>query len=132
MAGERQVVMVITAMGPLCRGQRDAPVVVPRAVVPHRLQAAGGQIVTTTSHGTMLREGYVVYGASKAAAEAATAVMSADLAGSRVTGMRCCRAVSPTRGSPGRSCRVSNALTHHVAAAPGSPLSRTAQVCPGI
>jgi NAD(P)-dependent dehydrogenase (short-subunit alcohol dehydrogenase family) len=35
--------------------------------------------------GTMLREGYILYGASKAAAEAATAVMSADLAGTGVT-----------------------------------------------
>jgi NAD(P)-dependent dehydrogenase (short-subunit alcohol dehydrogenase family) len=39
----------------------------------------------TTSLGTMLREGYVLYGASKAAAEAATAVMAADLAGTGVT-----------------------------------------------
>ena len=57
-----------------------------RAVVPHMLRAKRGRIVTvTTSLGTMLREGYVLYGASKAAAEAATAVMSADLAGTGVT-----------------------------------------------
>ncbi len=57
-----------------------------RAVVPHMLNAGRGRIVTvTTSLGTMLREGYVLYGASKAAAEAATAVMSADLAGTGVT-----------------------------------------------
>jgi NAD(P)-dependent dehydrogenase (short-subunit alcohol dehydrogenase family) len=63
-----------------------APVMMARAVVPHMLRAGSGRIVTvTTSLGTMLREGYVLYGASKAAAEAATAVMSADLAGTGVT-----------------------------------------------
>ncbi len=57
-----------------------------RAVVPHMLRAKRGRIVTvTTSLGTMLREGYILYGASKAAAEAATAIMSADLAGTGVT-----------------------------------------------
>src|SRR5712692_6498343 len=63
-----------------------APLMMARAVVPHMLQAKRGRIVTvTTSLGTMLREGYVLYGASKAAAEAATAVMSADLTGTGVT-----------------------------------------------
>jgi NAD(P)-dependent dehydrogenase (short-subunit alcohol dehydrogenase family) len=63
-----------------------APLMMARAVVPHMLRAKHGRIVTvTTSLGTMLREGYVLYGASKAAAEAATAVMSADLAGTGVT-----------------------------------------------
>jgi NAD(P)-dependent dehydrogenase (short-subunit alcohol dehydrogenase family) len=63
-----------------------APVMMARAVVPTMLRAGSGRIVTvTTSLGTMLREGYVLYGASKAAAEAATAVMSADLAGTGVT-----------------------------------------------
>jgi NAD(P)-dependent dehydrogenase (short-subunit alcohol dehydrogenase family) len=63
-----------------------APLMLARAVVPHMLRAKRGRIVTvTTSLGTMLREGYVLYGASKAAAEAATAVMSADLAGTGVT-----------------------------------------------
>jgi NAD(P)-dependent dehydrogenase (short-subunit alcohol dehydrogenase family) len=63
-----------------------APLMMARAVVPHMLAAKRGCIVTvTTSLGTMLREGYVLYGASKAAAEAATAVMSADLAGTGVT-----------------------------------------------
>jgi NAD(P)-dependent dehydrogenase (short-subunit alcohol dehydrogenase family) len=62
------------------------PLMMTRAVVPHMLRAKRGRIVTvTTSLGTMLREGYVLYGASKAAAEAATAVMSADLAGTGVT-----------------------------------------------
>jgi NAD(P)-dependent dehydrogenase (short-subunit alcohol dehydrogenase family) len=57
-----------------------------RAVAPRMLAQKRGRIVTvTTSLGTMLREGYVLYGASKAAAEAATAVMSADLAGTGVT-----------------------------------------------
>jgi NAD(P)-dependent dehydrogenase (short-subunit alcohol dehydrogenase family) len=63
-----------------------APLMMAGAVVPHMLRAKRGRIVTvTTSLGTMLREGYVLYGASKAAAEAATAVMSADLAGTGVT-----------------------------------------------
>ena len=63
-----------------------ASVMMARAVVPHMLRAKRGRIVTvTTSLGTMLREGYVLYGSSKAAAEAATAVMSADLAGTGVT-----------------------------------------------
>src|SRR4029077_4955072 len=63
-----------------------APLMMARAVVPHMLRAKRGRIVTvTTSLGTMLREGYIFYGASKAAAEAATAIMSADLAGTGVT-----------------------------------------------
>jgi NAD(P)-dependent dehydrogenase (short-subunit alcohol dehydrogenase family) len=63
-----------------------APLMMARAVVPHMLRAGGGRIVTvTTSLGTMIRRGYVLYGASKAAAEAATAVMAADLAGTGVT-----------------------------------------------
>jgi NAD(P)-dependent dehydrogenase (short-subunit alcohol dehydrogenase family) len=63
-----------------------APLMMARAVVPHMIRANRGRIVTvTTSLGTMLREGYVLYGASKAAAEAATAVMAADLAGTGVT-----------------------------------------------
>jgi NAD(P)-dependent dehydrogenase (short-subunit alcohol dehydrogenase family) len=63
-----------------------APVMMARAVVPHMLRAGRGRIITvTTSLGTMLREGYVLYGASKAAAEAATAVMAADLTGTGVT-----------------------------------------------
>lgn len=63
-----------------------APLMMARAVVPHMVQAKRGRIITvTTSLGTMLREGYMLYGASKAAAEAATAVMSEDLAGTGVT-----------------------------------------------
>jgi NAD(P)-dependent dehydrogenase (short-subunit alcohol dehydrogenase family) len=63
-----------------------APVMMARAVVPRMLRAGRGRIITvTTSLGTMLREGYVLYGSSKAAAEAATAVMAADLAGTGIT-----------------------------------------------
>jgi NAD(P)-dependent dehydrogenase (short-subunit alcohol dehydrogenase family) len=63
-----------------------APLMMARAVVPHMMRAKRGRIVTvTTSLGTMLRKGYILYGASKAAAEAATAIMSADLAGTGVT-----------------------------------------------
>jgi NAD(P)-dependent dehydrogenase (short-subunit alcohol dehydrogenase family) len=63
-----------------------APLMMARAVVPHMLRARHGRIVTvTTSLGTMIREGYILYGASKAAAEAATAVMAADLKGTGVT-----------------------------------------------
>jgi NAD(P)-dependent dehydrogenase (short-subunit alcohol dehydrogenase family) len=39
----------------------------------------------TTSLGTMVRGGYLLYGASKAAAEAAMAVLAADLQGTGVT-----------------------------------------------
>jgi NAD(P)-dependent dehydrogenase (short-subunit alcohol dehydrogenase family) len=63
-----------------------APLMMARAVVPHMLARGRGRIVTvTTSLGTMLRGGYMLYGASKAASEAATAVMSEDLAGTGVT-----------------------------------------------
>jgi hypothetical protein len=57
-----------------------------RAVVPHMLKANRGRVITvTTSLGTMVREGYLLYGASKAAAEAAMAVLAADLKGTNVT-----------------------------------------------
>jgi len=63
-----------------------APLLMARAVVPHMLRAGRGRLVTvTTSLGTMVRGGYLLYGASKAAAEAATAIMAEDLAGSGVT-----------------------------------------------
>ncbi|MGH7153642.1 MAG: SDR family NAD(P)-dependent oxidoreductase, partial [Acetobacteraceae bacterium] len=63
-----------------------APLLMAQAVMPHMLERRRGRIVTiTTSLGTMIREGYVLYGASKAAAEAATAVMAADLAGTGIT-----------------------------------------------
>ena len=63
-----------------------APIMMARAVVPHMLQAGSGRVITvTTSLGTMVREGYLLYGASKAAAEAAMAVLAADLKGTGVT-----------------------------------------------
>jgi NAD(P)-dependent dehydrogenase (short-subunit alcohol dehydrogenase family) len=63
-----------------------APIMLARTVVPHMLRARQGRIITvTTSLGTMVRAGYLLYGASKAAAESATAIMAADLAGTGVT-----------------------------------------------
>jgi len=63
-----------------------APIMMARAVAPHMLRARQGRIVTvTTSLGTMVRAGYLLYGSSKAAAESATAIMAADLAGTGVT-----------------------------------------------
>jgi NAD(P)-dependent dehydrogenase (short-subunit alcohol dehydrogenase family) len=62
------------------------PINMARAVLPHMLAAKKGRIITvTTSLGTMVREGYLLYGSSKAAAEAAMASLSADLAGTGVT-----------------------------------------------
>jgi NAD(P)-dependent dehydrogenase (short-subunit alcohol dehydrogenase family) len=63
-----------------------APILMSRAVLPHMLKANSGRIITvTTSLGTMVREGYLLYGSSKAAAESAMAVLAADLAGTGVT-----------------------------------------------
>lgn len=63
-----------------------APINMARAVLPTMLAAKSGRIVTvTTSLGTMVREGYLLYGSSKAAAESAMAVLAADLAGTGVT-----------------------------------------------
>jgi NAD(P)-dependent dehydrogenase (short-subunit alcohol dehydrogenase family) len=63
-----------------------APIMMARAVLPHMRANNRGRIVTvTTSLGTMVREGYLLYGASKAAAEAAMASLSADLKGSGIT-----------------------------------------------
>jgi NAD(P)-dependent dehydrogenase (short-subunit alcohol dehydrogenase family) len=63
-----------------------APIMMSRAVLPHMLKANNGRIITvTTSLGTMVREGYLLYGCSKAAAEASMAVLAADLTGTRVT-----------------------------------------------
>src|SRR5579872_5020208 len=62
------------------------PIMMARAGVPHMLRAGKGRLITvTTSLGTMVREGYLLYGASKAAAEAAMAVLAADLKGTGVT-----------------------------------------------
>jgi len=63
-----------------------APINMARAVLPYMLTAKQGRIITvTTSLGTMVREGYLLYGSSKAAAESAMAVLAADLAGTGVT-----------------------------------------------
>ncbi len=63
-----------------------APIMMSRAVLPHMLKANSGRIITvTTSLGTMVREGYLLYGSSKAAAESSMAVLAADLAGTAVT-----------------------------------------------
>jgi NAD(P)-dependent dehydrogenase (short-subunit alcohol dehydrogenase family) len=63
-----------------------SPIMMARAVVPHMLKAKSGRIITvTTSLGTMVREGYLLYGANKASAEAAMASLAADLAGTGVT-----------------------------------------------
>jgi NAD(P)-dependent dehydrogenase (short-subunit alcohol dehydrogenase family) len=63
-----------------------APIMLARAVLPHMLARNSGRIITvTTSLGTMVRAGYLLYGASKAAAEAAMAVLSNDLASTGVT-----------------------------------------------
>jgi len=62
------------------------PINMARAVLPHMLAAKQGRIVTvTTSLGTMVREGFLLYGSSKAAAESAMAVLAADLKGTGVT-----------------------------------------------
>jgi NAD(P)-dependent dehydrogenase (short-subunit alcohol dehydrogenase family) len=62
------------------------PINMARAVLPHMLAAKQGRIVTvTTSLGTMVREGYLLYGSSKAAAESAMASLSADLKGTGIT-----------------------------------------------
>src|ERR1700733_7620756 len=63
-----------------------APIMMARAVVPQMLTAGKGRVITaTTSLGTMVREGYLLYGANKASAEAAMAVLAADLKGTGVT-----------------------------------------------
>jgi NAD(P)-dependent dehydrogenase (short-subunit alcohol dehydrogenase family) len=62
------------------------PIMMSRAVLPHMLKANSGRVITvTTSLGTMVREGYLLYGSSKAAAESSMAVLAADLAGTGVT-----------------------------------------------
>jgi NAD(P)-dependent dehydrogenase (short-subunit alcohol dehydrogenase family) len=62
------------------------PINMTRAVLPYMLAAKKGRVVTvTTSLGTMVREGFLLYGSAKAAAESAMAVLAADLAGSGVT-----------------------------------------------
>jgi NAD(P)-dependent dehydrogenase (short-subunit alcohol dehydrogenase family) len=63
-----------------------APIMLTRAVLPHMLKANQGRVITvTTSLGTMVREGFLLYGCSKAAAEASMAVLAADLKGTAIT-----------------------------------------------
>ena len=63
-----------------------APLLLAQAVVPAMIEAKWGRIVNvTTSLGTMIRGGSPTYGPSKAALEAFSAIMAADLAGSGVT-----------------------------------------------
>ncbi len=62
------------------------PINMARAVLPHMLAARRGRIVSvTTSLGTMVRAGHLLYGSAKAAAESAMAVLAADLEGTGVT-----------------------------------------------
>ncbi|MBS0643803.1 MAG: SDR family oxidoreductase [Proteobacteria bacterium] len=62
------------------------PILLTHAVVPHMIKAGRGRVITvTTSLGTMVREGYLLYGSSKACAESAMAVLAADLKGTGVT-----------------------------------------------
>jgi NAD(P)-dependent dehydrogenase (short-subunit alcohol dehydrogenase family) len=63
-----------------------AAILLARAVVPHMLRARRGRVITvTTSLGTMVRAGHLLYGSSKAACESAMAVLAADLEGTGVT-----------------------------------------------
>ena len=62
------------------------PINMARAVLPYMLAAQRGRIISvTTSLGTMVRAGHLLYGSAKAAAESAMAVLAADLAGTGVT-----------------------------------------------
>ena len=57
-----------------------------KAVAPHLVKQGLGRIVNiTTSHFTMVMDGFSPYGPSKAAMEAATVIWSKDLAGTGVT-----------------------------------------------
>ena len=63
-----------------------APFTLTCACAPYMIRQGFGRIINvTTSLGTMLREGYLAYGSSKAALEAQTASIAADLAGTGVT-----------------------------------------------
>jgi NAD(P)-dependent dehydrogenase (short-subunit alcohol dehydrogenase family) len=58
---------------------------VARAVVPHMLQAGHGKIVNiSVSESTMRRRGFTPYGPSRAATEALSHIMAADLAGTGI------------------------------------------------
>ncbi len=104
------------------------PIMMSRAVVPHMLRAGKGRVITvTTSLGTMVRGGYLLYGASKAAAEAAMAVLAADLQGQRRhlqrAGARRCDQHAAGRRGRGRS-RADAATGDHGAAAAVAGLGR--------
>lgn len=59
---------------------------VARSVAPRMLAAGGGRIVVISmNESTMTRRGFIPYGPSGAAVEAAARVMAADLAGTAVT-----------------------------------------------
>lgn len=65
---------------PFFKINTDAVFLMSRMVVPHMMREGWGRIVNvTTSLGTMLRSGSAPYGPSKAAAEAMTAIMAAEL-----------------------------------------------------
>ena len=86
------------------------PINMARAVVPHMLAARQGRIISvTTSLGTMVRAGHLLYGSAKAAAESAMAVLAADLEGTGVTsnvlvpgGTTATALVGETAGDPAR------------------------------
>lgn len=62
------------------------PFLLARAVVPHMLEAGHGRIVTvTTNLHTMVSAGSGPYGPSKAAEEALTAILAAELTGTGIT-----------------------------------------------
>jgi 3-oxoacyl-[acyl-carrier protein] reductase len=62
------------------------PYLMTRAITPHLVQQGWGRIVNvTTSHNTMVAEGFSPYGPSKAALEAASVIFAKDLAGTGVT-----------------------------------------------
>ena len=57
-----------------------------KAVTPHLVRQGWGRIVNiTTSHFTMVMEGFSPYGPSKAAVEAASVIWAKDLAGTGIT-----------------------------------------------
>src|SRR6476661_8608865 len=96
-----------------------APINMARAVLPHMLTAKHGRIVTvTTSLGTMVREGYLLYGSSKAVAESAMAVLAADLAGhwgdiERISAWWCDRYAAGGRGpEPGENAETCHHWSH--------------------
>lgn len=63
-----------------------APFLLTCACAPHMIRQGFGRVVNvTTSLGTMIRAGYLAYGSSKAALEAQTASVAADLEGTGVT-----------------------------------------------